>query len=177
MNTTPEMDETNKAVIKMLWFLSLAIIPLFVVFVIYINNSHVEILNFIASSTINLPAVMSAKSPLLSKVMDVYVKTAPVFAFLVFLMTHEFLRLKREKSVWKALKIYVCFTIFYTIYIYTFLFANTELTTSAKLLKLASMNNFFLLIFYICLYAAIYSLTYLYLWMGIGIYRKFKERR
>ncbi len=177
MNTTPEMDETNKAVIKMLWFLSLAIIPLFVVFVIYINNSHVEILNFIASSTINLPAVMSAKSPLLSKVMDVYVKTAPVFAFLIFLMTHKKLNFKHNKSIGYTLKIYLYFTIFYAIMIYAFLFSDTELTEKTKLLKLASMNDFFLLILYVSLYSSIYMFGYLYLWFTIGIYREIKERR
>lgn len=177
MSITPEMEETNKAVKKMLWLLVLALIPLFITFVIYLINPYSETFNFIARSAINLPAVMSANSPLLSKVMDVYVKTAPVFAFLAFLMTHKKLNFKHNRSIGYTLKIYLYFTIFYAIMIYAFLFSDTELTEKTKLLKLASMNDVFMLILYVILYSATYMFGYLYLWFTIGIYREIKERR
>ncbi|ENA2179267.1 colicin immunity protein Cui, partial [Escherichia coli] len=60
--------------------------------------------------------------------------------------------------------------------IYAFLFADTELTSSAKMLKLMSVNIILLSFFYISLHSIIFIFSYLYFWFCIGSYRSFKEK-
>ncbi|HFO4632344.1 TPA: colicin immunity protein Cui, partial [Escherichia coli] len=55
-------------------------------------------------------------------------------------------------------------------------FADTELTSSAKMLKLMSVNIILLSFFYINLYSIIFIFSYLYFWFCIGSYRSFKEK-
>ncbi|WP_283571339.1 colicin immunity protein Cui [Escherichia coli] len=59
---------------------------------------------------------------------------------------------------------------------YAFLFADTELTSSAKMLKLMSVNIILLSFFYISLHSIIFTFSYLYFWFCIGSYRSFKEK-
>lgn len=160
----------------MFCFLLAALLPFLLIIVIYVINPTSDILNDIALKTIEFPAIYSSKSPLLSKVMDVYVKTSPFVAIFLFLNTYKSLRLKREKSEWYLLRVSFLFTFFYAILIYLFLCTDTELTSSAKMLKLMSVNDFFLSFFYISLYSIVFMFTYLYLWFCIGTFRAFKER-
>ncbi|EIO6641959.1 colicin immunity protein Cui, partial [Escherichia coli] len=95
---------------------------------------------YIALRANDLPAIYSQNTPVFSKTLSLYVKTAPFTAILLFLNTCKNLRLKNDKSPWQLLKINIFFTFFYAILIYAFLFADTELTSSAKMLKLMSVN-------------------------------------
>ncbi|EDB9448022.1 colicin immunity protein, partial [Salmonella enterica subsp. enterica serovar Enteritidis] len=53
---------------------------------------------------------------------------------------------------------------------------NHELTTSGKLLRIMSQNDYFLLFFFISLYASIYILSFMLLWFLVGSYKVIKER-
>lgn len=176
MNKHNEFHEGNRIAKKMFCFLLVALLPFLLIVAIYVINPTSGILNDVALKTIELPAIYSAKSPLLSKVMDVYVKTSPFVAFALFLLTYKKLRLKENKSAYEIIVVHVLFTIFYALFVYVFLFTDTELTTSAKLLKVMSTNDFYLTFFYVSLYAGIYVFSYLYMWFCIGTYRVFKER-
>lgn len=176
MNTYNEFNEGNKAAKKMLFFLLPAILPFLLILFIYINNPKSPLLHVVLCYTKNFPAIMSSNSPLLSKVMDTYVKTAPLMAFIMFLRTHGGLKLKNNNTPHQTLLIYVLFSILYAILIYVFLFKNTELTESSKLLKLMSKHDIYLTFFYISLYAGIYVFSYLYMWFCIGTYKFYRER-
>nr|ULG19923.1 hypothetical protein 49p1_00223 [Yersinia frederiksenii] len=104
----------------MLYILVIAIIPLLVILCLYLNNPESPTLNAIATGTSGLPAVLSTKNPLLSKVMDVYCKTAPLFAFILFLISRNNLKLKNEKDFFYALRTLFLFTAFYIIFIYSY---------------------------------------------------------
>lgn len=161
----------------MLCFLLISLIPLLMIFSVYLNNPNSSFLNSISVVTRNLPAIISANNPILSKSMDTYTKTAPLLALFIFFRTCKTLKLKNSKSQWEAFGILIAFTAFYTIMIYLFLFTDTELTTSGKLLNLLSTNDLFLCFFYVSLYCGIYIFSYLYFWFIIGTYNLFKERR
>lgn len=176
MKAYNEVDEGNKVAKKMFCFLLIALLPFLLIIIAYVINPTSAILNDVALRTIELPAISSLKNPLLSKVMDVYVKTSPFVAFSLFLLTYKKLRLKENKSVYEILALHMLFTIFYVLFIYVFLFTNTELTTSVKLLKIMSTNDFYLIFFYVSLYSGIYVFSYLYMWFCTGTYRVFKER-
>lgn len=161
----------------MLCSMLILLIPLLMLFSIYLSNANSPFLNAISVISSNLPAITSADNDILSKVMDTYLKTSPLFALLFFFLSYKELRLKGGISKLKAVILLTSFTFFYTILICSFLLSNIELTTSKKLLKLASKNDFLLCFFYMSLYCGIYVFSYLYLWFGIGTYKLFKERQ
>jgi uncharacterized integral membrane protein len=176
MNTYNEFNEGNNAAKKMLFFLIPAILPLLLIFFIYANNPESQFLHSVLFYTKSLPAIISSNSPTLSKVMDAYVKTAPFMAFVIFLRTHSGLKMKNSNTASHTLLIYLLFSILYAVIIYVFLFTDTELTESVKLLKLMSTNELYLTFFYISLYSGIYVFSYLYLWFCIGTYKLYRER-
>lgn len=177
MNAHHDFKEGNKAAKKMFCILLIALIPLFIILGIYLNDPRSPILHSISTSTHNLPAILSSKNLLLSKVMDVYTKTAPLFAIIFFSTSYKKLKLKDGQSAWHILSLHVLFTAFYLALIYSFLFTNTELTSSERMLKVISSNDFTLSLFFILLYTGIYIFSCLYLWLFSGMYRAFKERR
>jgi len=180
MNAYNEIEEANKSALKMFYVLLFALVPLLFIVIIYLVDPQSNVLKAISYNTRSLPAIMSSNSPLLSKSMDVYVKTSPFFALFACCLTFKWIKLKSDKadkSAWQLLMLFVLFTLFYASLIYSFLFKNKELITSAKLLKLMSTNDITLSFFYVTLYAGIYMFSCLYLWIGIGICRAIKERR
>ncbi|HHZ3627411.1 TPA: colicin immunity protein Cui [Escherichia coli] len=60
----------------------------------------------------DLPAIYSQNTPVFSKTLSLYVKTAPFTAILLFLNTCKNLRLKNDKSPWQLLKINIFFHFF-----------------------------------------------------------------
>lgn len=176
MDIRNEVDNGAQVAKVMFLVLFVALLPFFFIIGVYVQDPTSIMLNNVASITRHLPAIYSFKSPLLSKVMDVYVKTSPFVAFVLFLITHKKLRLKKDKSKWYLLRIYLLFSLFYMILMYSFLLTNKELTHSARLIKFMSTNDIFLSFFYISLYCVIFLFTYLYLWFFIGTFRAFKER-
>lgn len=166
----------NKIVRKMFYFLFFAFLPFLFIFFIYIQYPLSGILNEIVSKVINLPAIYSSKSPVFSRVMSLYLKTAPAFAIVFFLFSFKLLKLKKGSVFSQAISVLVLFTLFYVILIYIFLFTNTNLTTSVKILAFMSKNDIYLSFFYVTLYSGIYILSFLYLWFCVGTYRLFKER-
>ncbi|EEQ2361588.1 colicin immunity protein Cui [Escherichia coli] len=176
INKHHQTDKGNKIATKMFYFLIISLIPMFSIIIIYIHNPTSNILNYIALRANDLPAIYSQNTPVFSKTLSLYVKTAPFTAILLFLNTCKNLRLKNDKSPWQLLKINILFTFFYAILIYAFLFTDTELTSSAKMLKLMSVNIILLSFFYISLHSIIFIFSYLYFWFCIGSYRSFKEK-
>nr|WP_241391693.1 colicin immunity protein Cui [Yersinia frederiksenii]ULG19814.1 colicin immunity protein [Yersinia frederiksenii] len=172
-----EKNEANTAAKIMYWVLLVASLPLLVIFFVYINNPDSPALHSIANITRELPANSSSKSPLLSKVMDVYCKSAPFFGLVCFLLSRKHLKTKENKAISYLMTLAFLYSIFYFIFIHSFLFSPYELTTGGKLLRLMSLNDYFLTFFYISLYAGIYSFTYLYFLVLFGTYLAVKERR
>ncbi|ECF8136115.1 colicin-A, partial [Salmonella enterica] len=145
--------ESNKAANRMLYlFMATGIVPLLVVFALYLYNPGSPLLNDIASGTASLPAVTSLANPLMTKVMDVYCKTAPLFAFILFIFS--FKKRKTLKVIDRHKLITSCFfsPLFYTFYIYMLLFRDMELTTAGRPVKYLSNHDFTLLLFYAGLY-------------------------
>lgn len=162
---------------KLFFILSLiAITPLAMIFIIYNNNPNSTILHYIVNSSTNLPAITSAKNPLMSRAMSDYCKTAPLFSFVFFLF---FMKKLTPPSIekTKAIKVSICSSIFFLVSNFTFLCINKELTTSAKLLKLVSTNDFLLLFFYSSLYISLSTFTLMALASYYLVYYTFKGRK
>ncbi|QKJ85582.1 hypothetical protein PMPD1_0609 [Paramixta manurensis] len=170
------MDEGNRTAKKMLFILAIALIPFLIIFGIYLNDPASPILYAISDRTGNLPAVVSAKNLLLSKVMDVYTKSAPVIACLFVLTAFRAMPVKKDTPTAKMIQGLIFYYIFYAINVYLFLFCNHEISTSGRLLRLMSANDCTLTFFYLSLYSIIYVFTIMFFWFSIGTYKVLKER-
>lgn len=168
-----KVDETTK---KVLYVLMIAIIPLLVILILYLSNHDSAFLKVISDRTERFPAVLSARNLLMSKVMDVYCKTAPLCALITFLSFRRIPYLKKSSSFIGKVKGFFLLNILFFIIYYVLFFCNHELTTSGKLLKLMSFNDYLLTFFYIILYAIFFFFFFFYLWVVIDIKRCYRER-
>ncbi|OON37139.1 hypothetical protein BTJ39_20675 [Izhakiella australiensis] len=69
--------------------------------------------------------------------------------------------IKNNKSTYFIIRLFLLYSILCLVIVYTFLFCNHELTTSGRLLRFISKNDYFLTFFYIGLYAG-FIFLYLY---------------
>lgn len=160
----------------MISLLLVALIPLVITLGVYLHNPYSPVLNIIQIRTQNLPAVFSANNVLLSKVMDVYIKTAPAMAFIFFLSSFRILRIRKDNSSLVIIKTIVVFYIFYLVIVYALLFCNHEISTAGKLLRLISRNDYFLTFFYMAAYSSVYILSCMFFWISVGTYKELKDR-
>lgn len=170
--------ERNRIANKMLYsFMAIGVIPLVVIFFIYLHNPASPLLHSIVDKTNDLPAVMSAYNPLMTKVMDVYCKSAPFFALVLFAFSIH--RRRVINTVNRGALARACFfsPFFYAFFIYMFLFRSLELTTAGRPARLMSGHDVSLLIFYIFLYLILFFLTYGMCYIPVISYKLFKERR
>lgn len=172
------IKEDNKFANKILYiFLFIGIIPLVVVLLIYFNNPDSPLLNSISASFSSLPAVISSKNPLMTKVMDVYCKSAPFLALLFFVCSIRVRKITKTANRGALIRSCILSPFFYLFFIYFFLFRDLELSTAGIPLRLLSGHDLSLLLVYIVLYAIIFSLTYAICYIPIIVYKLFKERR
>lgn len=154
----------------------IGIIPIILIFIIYSFNNNSPLLHYIVNISINFPSISSAKNPLMSRVMSIYCKTAPLFGMVYFLLSLKRLIPQHIGKI-KAIKISICSSILFFITNFTFLFFNHELTMSGRLLRLISTNNFLLLFFYSSLYVGLLMFTCMALVSYYLIYDAFKGRK
>ena len=172
------IKESNKFANKLLYiFVFIGIIPLVAVWVIYLDNASSPFLNSIADRFSSLPAVTSVKKPLMTKVMDVYCKSAPFLAIMLFLCSIKLRKFKATTNRGALIRSCLLSPFFYPFFIYFFLFRNIELTTAGRPLRLMSGQDLPLLLVYISLYAIVFFLTYGMCYIPVVAYKIFKERR
>ena len=173
-NTTAENRYANRALL----FVTLAcIIPLLIIFSVSLSNPGSPFLNQIADATRSTPSVTSAFNPVMTKVMDIYVKSAPVagiLAFMFLLKKRKPLEIKKRAELIRA-----CFLspFVYVFFIYFFLMHNLELTTAGRTVRWMSENNFSLLLFYIMLYIATFFITYAVCYTPVLACKLMRERQ
>lgn len=173
MNINDKKESEKKISTTLFYYLLLCLFPFVLIIGTYIHNPSSETINNAVMAIGNIPGFHSLKNPILSKLLNSYVHTAPLTAIILFIFTYKEMKLKNNTSTFKALKALFSFTLFNFIIIYCFLFKNTELTNSGRILKAMSLNNFSLSFFYISLYLIIFIFSYFYLWACIGTYRVF----
>lgn len=176
MTKESQIDREDRIGKRIIFTLLAAITPLTVMLFIYCTHPDSALLYVVASWGSELPAVTSAKNPLLSKVMDLYTKTSPFVAALFFMTSFKLMSIKKDHSNAKLIGTLLLYYVFYFCITYPFLFCNQELTTSGRLLRLMSENDIFLTFFYSSLYAGLFVLTVMVFWFTIGVCNALKER-
>lgn len=167
----------NKQLNNMLsWIAFTGTIPFFIIFIIYKSNPNLYLTNIIPDSIINIPSVISSYNPIMTKLMDIYGKSAPLLAIITFIL--QFRHRKLEKGINREKLITACILIpfIYVFYAYFFLWNNLELTTSGRTVRWMSENDFTLLFFFICMYYCSFFMTYILCYVPVTAYKIWKER-
>lgn len=154
----------------------MGMLPLLFILIFYLQNPASPTLNILYQSSQNIPSITSCFNPVMTKIMDLYCKSAPVLAVLLFFVLLK--RRRPEKTVNKNHLITACIItpFIYVFYIYFFLCSNFELTTAGRPLRLISGNNFSLLAFYLCLYYTSLLLTYMMCYYPLLVSSLWKQR-
>lgn len=168
--------KNNKVSRRMLVFMAFSAIPILFIFALYQDDPHSPLLQEIASFGADWPALMSAKNPLMSKVMDIYCKTAPIFALLFVLPPCNWVTLKTEASLRVLIKTTLLSGSLYFILVYVFLFCNIELTTKRDILKIIAKNDYFLTAFYASIFSGIFLFTITFIWISFALFRETRNR-
>lgn len=166
----------NKPTKKMFCILIVGIIPLLLIFLIYMSNKNSNILNYINSISGKIPELLSASNPLLSGVMSFYVKTAPLYGVVFFINSYKILNLNKSLPLIKLIITFILFTFFYIIILYFLLAYDVELTESGRLLRFLSGGDYLLTIFFIGVFYVCYTFTCYYLSYTYVIFMMLKEK-
>ncbi|ATZ10936.1 colicin immunity protein Cui [Erwinia amylovora] len=178
MREIKNVKERDNSKNKMFYFfLLIGMIPFWIILSVYLNDPASPVLKAIAASTENLPAIISQSSPLLSKVMDVYCKSAPFLGIIWFVCSAKYIKQDIKKDKRLFIRVVLIFPIFYFVIFYVVLICNHELTTSSRALKIVSGNEYLLLIFYSGLHSFMLLLTFILLAIPFLTYRVFKKGR
>ncbi|PPC61294.1 hypothetical protein C1Y41_18875 [Pantoea sp. ICBG 1758] len=176
MESFKDMHSSKGEEKKIILSLILALMPLMVFLLCQLLNNDSLLLHFIYDKTANLPAVISSKSILLSKSMDVYCKTAPFLAVIVFVLFLNPRSLIRKVDPKQLVKGFISCCILLSCAFYFFMFSSFDLYQSKRFLRLFSYNDYSLTIFYVSLYAIFYMFTLALLFFVVRIAEMIKER-
>lgn len=170
--------KSNNAANRILYlFLFSGILPLIIIYGVFLHNAGSAFLINIALMTSDLPAVMSATNPLMTKVMDVYCKTAPFIALMAFFATINKRRVSKSVEQKKLIRSALLSPCLYAFFIYMFLFRGLELTTAGRSVRYFSESDVSLLAFYTGFYFLVFIMTYGTLFALAILYRELRKRR
>ena len=173
----PENKKDNSYANRILYLITLAgITPLLMIYLTYLFNPDAYFIRAVYDNTQNIPSVISSYNPAMTKVMDIYGKSAPILAFVTFILLFRHKKLETIKNREKLITASVFSPFLYAFYAYFFLWNNFELTTAGRTVRWMSENDFSLLIFYICLYYSSFFMTYALCYVPVGSYKLWKER-
>ena len=167
----------NKDLNRTLFLITFAgITPLIIIFITYTSNPKFYLISIIFDNTQNIPSVISAYNPVMTKVMDIYGKSAPLLALIAFTLQLRNRKLETIANREKLITASIFSPFFYAFYAYFFLWNNFELTTAGRTVRWMSENDFTLFIFYACLYSCSFFMTYALCYIPVVSYKLWKER-
>lgn len=172
------INANNRTANKLLYlFTTIGLVPLLCILIIYFNNPDAPLLHTIATKTENIPSITSSYNQLMTKVMDVYCKTAPGLALILYFLTFKTRRLIKSTDRNAVLRSCLLSPLVYAAIVYLFCFRNFELTTAGRPVRLMANNDATLLLFYIALYAIIFFTTYITLFTPVTAFKLLKKRQ
>ena len=177
MNEHSIDTDNRKANNALYLFIIIGLIPLLCIFVVYYKTPDALLLRKIATSTENLPSITSSYNPLMTKVMDIYCKTAPFLALILYILTFKIRKLINNTDRNTVLRSCLLSPLVYAAIVYLFCLRNFELTTAGRPVRLLATNDATLLLFYIGLYSIIFFTTYITLFTPVTAFKLLKKRQ
>ena len=143
--------------------LLITIIPLIIVFTVYLNDPDSHLINVITASASDLPALLSVRNPELSIIMSAWCKTAPFWGTVSFILSFKHIQINGNQTVGTMFKGVVLFSFLYFPIMYMLLLHATEITGSGKIYRIMSQNDYLLTTLFIMIYTICYLSTNYYL--------------
>lgn len=163
---------------KMFIMLIITIMPLVVVFIVYLNNPDNLLLKQISSVTRDFPVLLSEKNPLLSSVMNAWCKTAPFWGLLLFILSFKDIQIAGAQSDGAMIKGLALFSVLYFPIMYMLLLSSAEITESGKLYRIMTQNDYLLALLFMVIYSVCYIFTAYYMLVLVATWKTlFKKRK
>lgn len=164
----------NKITTDMLLVMSLGLTPL--VLIVIINYLNADLLVALETHAHIIPSVISSNNYILSKSMDMYIKTGPLLAVLFTIFKSNHFNIKPNSPTVSLIISIFLYYIIYIVFIYLIIFSDHDIATSGRLLKIMASNDYSLIVFYAAMYTSTYILTVMLFWFSIGVCRELKKR-
>jgi len=170
--TEDESIRNGQQISKYLFLiLFIGLIPFIAIFILLTLNPDIKIFITIADLTRDWPGMTSAHNPLMSKIMDVYLKFYPFFSFISIIITFKYTIPKDNPHILKS--IFAGLFMFALIALLTFYqsYCNHELTTEFMFHRLISHSDFIMMLYFMLGFSGLFLVGSLTLIGFIGILR------
>lgn len=125
------------------------------------TGDYTGFLSQVVSNMHNLPKIISSHLLILTSLLGVFIKTAPLFAILFCLRERKGLY-ERVKilSVWKVIKVFAAGLTLFIIFSFFIVFLDYDMAgNTRRIYKIVSVNQFFVFWMYAFLFAGYYSIS------------------
>lgn len=136
--------------------LFIGLIPFISIFFLLSLHPYMKIFTIIADLTHDWPGMSSAHNPLMSKIMDVYLKFYPIFSLISIILTLKYTTPKHNPHIFKSIlaSLFILALITLTTYYQSYL--NHELTEEFLFHRLISHSNFFMMLYFMLSFSGLF---------------------
>jgi len=158
--TEDESIRNGQQISKYLFLiLFIGLIPFIAIFNLLTLNPDIKIFITIADLTRDWPGMTSAHNPLMSKIMDVYLKFYPVLCFLYAFITFTYTIPKDNPHILKSIFAGLLIIALGALMIYYISYCNHELTREFRFHRIISHSDFFMTLFFMLSFSALYIIS------------------
>lgn len=159
MTKDENMKNGQKIAKHLFVFLFIGLIPFIGIFFALTLNPNMQLFVTIADLTHDWPGMTSAHNPLMSKAMDVYLKFFPIFCFLYALSTFKYTIPKDEPHILKPIFAGIFVISLCAAMVYYTSYCNHDLSKEFRFHKIISQSDFFMTIYFMFAYSALYIIS------------------
>lgn len=158
--TEDENIRNGKQISKYLFLiLFIGLIPFIAIFILLTLDPDIKIFITIADLTRDWPGMTSAHNPLMSKIMDVYLKFFPTFCLFYAFITFKYTIPKDNPHILKSTFAGLFITSLGALMIYYTSYCNHELTREFRFHRIISHSDFFMTLFFMLSFSALYIIS------------------
>lgn len=136
--------------------LFIGLIPFIGVFVALTFNPYIHPFILIADFTRDWPGMSSAHNPLMSKIMDVYLKFYPFFSLISIILTFKYTTPKHNPHIFKSVLASLFILALITLTTYYQSYFNHELTEEFLFKRLISHSDFFMMLYFMLSFSGLF---------------------
>lgn len=141
--TEDESIRNGQQISKYLFLiLFIGLIPFIAIFILLTLNPDIKIFITIADLTRDWPGMTSAHNPLMSKIMDVYLKFYPFFSFISIIITFKYTIPKDNTHILKSIFAALLMIALGALLVYYISYCNHELTREFRFHRIISYSDF-----------------------------------
>lgn len=146
-------SQISKYLFVILFF---GLIPFVSIFSLLSLHPYMKIFTIIADLTNDWPGMSSAHNPLMSKIMDVYLKFYPIFSLISIILTFKYTTPKHNPHIFKSVLASLFIIALTTLTTYYQSYLNHELTEEFLFKRLISHSDFFMMLYFMLSFSGLF---------------------